>query len=188
MPQQHPSMHTFTKPLTHDQYIQLARSFFHLGVVCERCKLEGFNGVRYQCNQCESSYDLCEECIGKAHRHHTFKIVPNLFIRAGNNSTLAARIVAIAEVNKNAQQPGWRDPFTGWTVSDAKSVLKRAEKDMEDYQTQVKTIKAAQVAAAENELQQAVAHSKLVAKLSRDALASTIAATGGHVTYVHHLD
>lgn len=60
----HPSMHTFSKqPLSY--YKKIAHDLYHLDITCDGCLREGFNGKRYQCEECPTSYDLCEYCFGK---------------------------------------------------------------------------------------------------------------------------
>jgi hypothetical protein len=66
----HPSIHTFSKSPPASQMAKLAHDFYHLGITCDGCSVESFNGKLYQCKECPPSYDLCENCFSKKHTHH----------------------------------------------------------------------------------------------------------------------
>ena len=133
MPHHHPPMHTFSKGTSNSEYLKHAHDLKHHFITCNECQRESFDGVRYQCEQCESDYDLCEQCIGTAHQHHTFKIIQNPSLRAGNNSILAGRVLEVIAKNTDAQKTTWRDPITGWTKADAENMVKQSEKEKEAY-------------------------------------------------------
>ncbi|CAF1276954.1 unnamed protein product [Rotaria sordida] len=140
MPNQHPSMHTFSKGTSPSELLQRAHDLEHFDVICDRCRRHNFNGIRHHCEQCQSNYDLCEKCIDTIHKHHTFKIMPNSFLHAHNNSMLAKRTLDAIAKNTDTQNLTWRDPITGWTKSDAENMIQQAQKEQEAYITQLQNI------------------------------------------------
>ena len=140
MPHEHPPMHIFAKGMSDSAYLKHAHDLTHPFITCQECQRDSFDGIRYQCEQCESSYDLCEQCIGKTHQHHTFKMIQNPSLRAGNNSILARRILEVVAKNTDAQNVNWHDPITGWTKADAENMIKQAKNEMEAYDTRKQEI------------------------------------------------
>ena len=121
----HPSVHTFsTKPLS--DWTNIAHNLYHLDITCDGCSLEGFNGKRYQCEECPPSYDLCENCFGKKHTHHKLKYIQNPLLHSSNQQTLGLRTLALFKTN-GAGNTDWRDPLTGWTKSDAELIIKQGK-------------------------------------------------------------
>jgi hypothetical protein len=106
-------------------------SFEHIGVSCDGCSKQSFSGKRYRCEECPSSYDLCENCYGKKHTHHQFKYIQHPALHANNQHMLALRTLVLAEKNGNHSQ--WRDPLTGWTKSDAEQILQQAKQEQQNY-------------------------------------------------------
>ncbi len=137
MPTHHPSMHTFSKKISNSVMSQIVHDLEHLDITCDQCGQEHFNGIRYQCQKCEPSYNLCEQCIGKTHYHHKFKIIPNPSLLANNKYNLAKRAMRVIATSSNA-----RDSLTGWTKTDAEAVIQDAERDQAAYQTRLQTIVA----------------------------------------------
>ncbi len=134
----HPSVHTFSKILSADVTAKIISNFYHIGISCDGCSIKSFNGRRYQCEQCPSSYDLCENCFGKEHTHHKFKYIQHPALHASNQNILGLRTLALAEKNVNNN---WRDPLTGWTKSDAKQVIQQGEQEQQNYENQLQQIR-----------------------------------------------
>ncbi|CAF2638369.1 unnamed protein product [Rotaria sp. Silwood2] len=130
----HPSIHKFSKLPTGDDMVRLIRSHYHLDITCDGCSTSSFNGTRHQCEECMPSFDLCDNCFGKKHTHHKFKIVPNPLIYAGNQQELAKRTLDLAGLNSD---PQWRDPLSGWTKVDAERILEQANADEKAYKTRL---------------------------------------------------
>ncbi|CAF1151174.1 unnamed protein product [Adineta steineri] len=135
----HPAVHTFSKqPLSH--YTNLTHDIYHLDIICNGCSRNGFNGKRYQCEQCPPSYDLCENCFGKEHTHHHLKYIQNPLLHAGNKQVLGLRTVAVAKTN-GGDDTNWRDPLTGWTKSDAELVIQQAQQGIDNYNNRLQQIR-----------------------------------------------
>jgi hypothetical protein len=127
----HPSMHTFSqKPLNY--WATLVHDLYHLDITCDGCLREGFNGKRYQCQECPPSYDLCENCFGKKHTHHKLKYIQNPVLYATNHGGLAERALKLASIN-GGNNTNWRDPLTGWTKSDAELITQQKDQAYQNY-------------------------------------------------------
>ncbi|CAF2947018.1 unnamed protein product, partial [Rotaria sp. Silwood2] len=134
----HPSMHTFSqKPFSH--WTKIAHDMYHLDIKCDGCSMNGFNGKRYQCQQCPPSYDLCENCFGKKHTHHELKYIQNPLLHSANQQSLGLRTLALAKSN-GRNNTNWRDPLTGWTKSDAELVIQQAKREQENYENRLQQI------------------------------------------------
>ncbi|CAF4030015.1 unnamed protein product, partial [Rotaria sp. Silwood1] len=154
MPHQHPSMHTFSNRMSQKERLQRAHDLEHLGIICNNCRGEKFYGIRYHCERCEPSYDLCEKCINTVHKDHTFKIIPNPFLRAHNLSILARRTLDVIARKNNIHDHTWRDPITGWTKLDAENMVKQSQKEQDEYNTQLENIQNHELAEAKRRLEQ----------------------------------
>ncbi|CAF4154678.1 unnamed protein product [Rotaria socialis] len=95
MPRQHPSMHTFSKSEWHNVAFKLAHDLKHFGILCDGCGTKSFGGTRHRCQRCDTSFDLCEKCIGTTPKNHTFKIISNRYLRACNHKLLAQRVLEV---------------------------------------------------------------------------------------------
>ncbi|CAF1282330.1 unnamed protein product [Rotaria sordida] len=133
----HPSVHKFLKLPSGDNMLRLLQNYGHLDVICDGCSTSSFTGTRYQCEECVPSFDLCDNCFGKKHTHHRFKIVPNSLVHALNQQELAQRALDLASLNND---PQWRDSITGWTKVDAERVLEQANADEKAYKTRLDEI------------------------------------------------
>lgn len=134
----HPSIHTFSKqPLNY--WVKITHDMCHLDIICDACSKKGFNGKRYQCEECPPSYDLCEDCFGKEHTHHKLNYIQNPLLHSSNQESLGERTLALAKKNGH-NSADWRDPLTGWTKSDAELVIEQAKRERENYQNRLKKI------------------------------------------------
>ncbi|CAF1531092.1 unnamed protein product [Adineta ricciae] len=134
----HPSPHTFSQePLSY--WTKQIHDFYHLDVKCNGCSMEHFNGNRYQCSQCQSSFNLCENCFKTKHAEHKMKYIQNPFSISINRLSLARRILGLTKKN-GERNPDWRDPLTGWTKSDAELVDQQAKKEQENYYNRLQQI------------------------------------------------
>ncbi|UJR18992.1 hypothetical protein I4U23_022122 [Adineta vaga] len=139
MDTQHSSIHTFSKqPLIY--WKNMAHNMYHLDIICDGCSRTGFNGKRFQCEECSPTYDLCENCFGKTHTHHKLKYIQNPLLHSINRETLSQRTLALAEKNgKNNRN--WRDPLTGWTKLDAELVMQQAKQEKDNYNNRLQQIR-----------------------------------------------
>ena len=158
-------MHTFSKGVSHREALKLSHDLEHLGVSCDGCQKEHFNGIRYHCTQCEPSYDLCENCFGKKHKQHTFKIIPNPLLRAGNNEVLAKRALDVIARKGVAQNPEWRDPLTGWTKRNAEDTVKQSQQEQASYNELMQSI----INRIEADTKQQLEHHREIRKIQDDA-------------------
>ena len=71
------------------------------------------------------------------HNHHQFKIIPHPYLLASNKSKLAKRAMDVIARNSYV-----RDPLTGWTKTDAKTIIEEAERDQHTYHTRQDAIVA----------------------------------------------
>ncbi|CAF1483953.1 unnamed protein product [Adineta ricciae] len=140
MDTQHSSTHTFLKQSL-SYWKNIAHNMYHLDIICDGCSRIGFNGKRYQCEECSPNYDLCENCFGKVHTHHKLKYIQNPLLHSLNQETLSRRTLALAERNgKNNRNR--RDSLTGWTKSDAELVIQQAKQEKDNYNNRLQRIRA----------------------------------------------
>lgn len=122
----HPPQHTFIK--SHPSSIDIIGQ--HFGVTCDGCKEENISGPRYQCQQCDKSYDLCSKCITESNRihnsSHTFQLIQDPLIRSNNRQLLAQRALLVFR-HQNTSNNDARDPLTGWTKDDAEKIIKQED-------------------------------------------------------------
>jgi len=124
-------VHTFSKISRANIIANNIINLNHLGISCDGCSKQSFNGRRYQCEECPSSYDLCENCYGEKHTHHKFKYIQHPALHAKNQHMLGLRTLMLAEKNSNNN---WRDPLTGWTKSDAEQIIQQAKQEQQNYE------------------------------------------------------
>ena len=126
----HPTQHRFNQNAPNHITGQ------HFGVTCDGCKGKNLSGIRYQCKQCESSYDLCSKCFQKAktihNESHSFQYYQDPFVRYNNSKLLAERTLALFR-QQNITSNNQRDLFTGWTKTDAEKIVQREDEVIRDY-------------------------------------------------------
>ena len=145
----HPSVHTFSQqPLNH--WAKIVHDMYHLGIKCDGCSLDGYNGKRYQCEECPPSYDLCENCFGQKHTQHKFRYIQNPLLHGSNQWILGQRSLELAKKYGN-NNSDWRDPLTGWTRSDAELVIQQANQETNNYHTRLQEIEKKNAEYAEEE-------------------------------------
>ncbi|CAF1129281.1 unnamed protein product [Rotaria sordida] len=128
MKTEHAPQHTFKK----DNYSMDEHMLMHYNTSCDGCKTVNFKGIRYQCDECRQSYDLCESCYHKAnelHPNHEFKIVQSPWLQLSNRILLARRAIQVLKKFPNQQY----DPLTGYTLQDAQQVKEQEEKNLDQF-------------------------------------------------------
>ncbi|CAF3032752.1 unnamed protein product, partial [Rotaria sp. Silwood2] len=126
MKTEHAPQHSFKK----DNYSMNEAMMIHYNTSCDGCKTVNFKGIRYQCDECRESYDLCESCYQKRnnlHPNHNFKIVQSPLLRLNNRILLARRAIQVFKQFPNLQY----DPVTGYTLNDAQQVKEQEEEKIE---------------------------------------------------------
>jgi hypothetical protein len=108
---------------------------------------------------------LCENCVGKKHKQHTFKIFPNPMLRANNNEMLAKRALDVIARKGVAQNPEWRDPLTGWTKRDAEHMIKQSQQEQASYDALMQSI----INRIQDDAQQQLEHQREMMKIQNDA-------------------
>lgn len=127
----HPTQHTFTKSKVSNDVVGR-----HIGITCDGCKERNIRSLRYQCEQCEKSYDLCYECFRQSKKihnaSHTFKFIQDPLIRSSNRQVLAQRAIDWLARQKTLNIIA-REPVTGWTKNDAEQVIQNEKVFLQDY-------------------------------------------------------
>ncbi|CAF4484768.1 unnamed protein product, partial [Rotaria sp. Silwood2] len=128
MKTEHAPQHTFKK----DNYSLDEHMIIHYNTLCDGCKAENFKGIRYHCDECRESYNLCESCYqnaNKLHPNHKFTIVQAPLLRINNYMLLAARATKVLEKFPDLQY----DPVTGYSLIDAQQVKAQEEKNSDQF-------------------------------------------------------
>ncbi|CAF1105967.1 unnamed protein product [Adineta steineri] len=135
----HPSAHTFSqKPLSY--WSNQAHDYYHLGIKCDGCSTEHFNGKRYQCSECQSGKDFCANCFEKKATEHKRKYIQNPVLYSVNQQSLASATLGLAKKHGEGN-PDWCDPLTGWTKSDADLIIQQANTEIQNYNNRLQQIR-----------------------------------------------
>ncbi|CAF3232468.1 unnamed protein product [Rotaria sp. Silwood2] len=128
MKTKHSPQHTFKK----DNYSLDEHMIIHYNTLCDGCKAENFKGIRYHCDECRASYDLCKSCYqnaNKLHPNHKFTIVQAPLLRINNYLLLAKRAIEVCQRFPNLQY----DPLTGYSLKDAQQVKDKEENNLNQF-------------------------------------------------------
>lgn len=130
MPTEHPGQHTFSKRKKSNSVGQ------HFGITCDGCQQKDISGLRYQCQQCDQSYDLCPTCFEKSKtihdKSHKFQLIQDPLIRSNNRKLLARRALEYF-CQPNTSKNTLRDPLSGWTRNDATKIIEVENEFMAKY-------------------------------------------------------
>lgn len=100
MQNEHPPQHTFQE----GNYFMPGEMKIHFNTQCNGCGIINFGGTGYQCEECRTTYNLCEFCYMNAHNlhpNHTFKILQATLIGMNNRLNLSKR--ALLKYSENFQ-------------------------------------------------------------------------------------
>ncbi|UJR21804.1 hypothetical protein I4U23_024882 [Adineta vaga] len=146
MTKYHTPTHTFSKKITNSELVQLASNLNHLNTKCNSCLQKNFKGIRYHTKSSDLPGDVCQHCVEKTYKQQPIKIIPHPFLLATNKYSLAKRAIKVIDQYSHPS-----DPLTGWTRSDAETIIEKSLREQTSYRKYLSEILAKREALTNHE-------------------------------------